>query len=437
MVEIRVETKNLNVMKPINLQLKRLLQTGSFTLAVVIFPLAGLALDVKNVPNPRQINGTWVTDMAGILDTSTEAKLNAEITKLEQKNGAEIAVVTVPETSPSASPKAFTTALFKYWGIGKKGQNNGVLVLISKGDRRVEIETGYGVETILPNAEVSNIIKTQITPKFKQGDFNGGTLAGTKAVIVALEQPSVSNQPIPRSITPKNLEAPSVTTQPAPIAIPSNFDTTTVEAPTQDATGLLTFLGVGGLLSAIGVGIIKHSRTVLEPEGRSRIKGNSRTCYCAICKQRLEPVDDRIIQATLSEPEQVAQKIGSVKFEGWKCPNCSQQLTETGYHRVAYVPHFNQFCECPNCQELTATHLIQTILPPTEYREGKRLITNECQCCDYCRQWEESIPRLPPPPPPTPPSSSSSDYSSSSSSSSSGGSFGGGDSGGGGSGGSW
>jgi uncharacterized protein len=109
-----------------------------------------LALDVKDVPNPRQINGTWVTDMTGILDQPTEAQLNCVISQLAHQNGTEIAVVTVPEAAPAASAKEFTTVLFKYWGIGKKGKDNGVLVLISKGDRRVEIETGYGIEAILP-----------------------------------------------------------------------------------------------------------------------------------------------------------------------------------------------------------------------------------------------------------------------------------------------
>jgi uncharacterized protein len=152
--------------------------------------LRGLALDVQDVPNPRQTNGTWVTDMAGILDEPTEAQLNSVISQLEHQNGTEIAVVTVPETAPAASPKEFTTKLFNYWGIGKKGKDNG-RYFDSKRDRRVEIETGYGVEAILPDAKVGNIISTQITPRFKQGDFKGGTLAGTKALVVALEAPQV------------------------------------------------------------------------------------------------------------------------------------------------------------------------------------------------------------------------------------------------------
>ncbi|MFN5969390.1 MAG: TPM domain-containing protein [Microcystis sp.] len=166
---------------------------SSLCVAFFLVPCPGLALTVQEVPNPRQVSGGWVTDKAEILQPETETQLNQMIARLEAKNGAEIAVVTVPETAPAASPKEFTTNLFNYWKIGKKGQDNGVLFLISVKDRRVEIETGYGVEGILPDGKVGNIIKTQITPRFRQKDFDGGTLAGTRAIIVSLE-PSLSKE---------------------------------------------------------------------------------------------------------------------------------------------------------------------------------------------------------------------------------------------------
>jgi uncharacterized protein len=167
--------------------LKQTLSVGFVSLAVISIPSVTLAVPVDQVPNPRQVNGTWVTDMADILSPATEAELNQIINQLEVKNGTEIAVVTVPETSPSATPKQFATTLFNHWHIGKAEKDNGVLFLISKGDRRVEIETGYGVESILPNALVGDIISQEITPRFKQGDYNGGTIAGTKALLVKLE----------------------------------------------------------------------------------------------------------------------------------------------------------------------------------------------------------------------------------------------------------
>ncbi|WP_371357348.1 YgcG family protein [Hydrocoleum sp. CS-953] len=125
--------------------------------------------------------------MAEILSPSTETQLNQMISDLEAKNGAEIAVVTVPETQPTATPKEFATKLFNYWGIGKKGQNNGVLFLVSVGDRRVEIETGKGIQQTLPNAKVSNIIDSKIIPEFKSGNFESGVVAGTKELVTSLK----------------------------------------------------------------------------------------------------------------------------------------------------------------------------------------------------------------------------------------------------------
>jgi len=182
-------------MHSIALSLKRAFWVIFLCLAIASFPLPSLAVTVQDVPNPQQqyIRG-WVTDMANLLDSETKAKLNQMISKLEAENGTEIAVVTVPDTAASATPKQFATQLFNYWGIGKKDINNGVLFLISKSDslrdsfasRRVEIETGYGIEKILPNARVGNIINQEIIPRFKQDDFVGGILAGTQAVIAAL-----------------------------------------------------------------------------------------------------------------------------------------------------------------------------------------------------------------------------------------------------------
>jgi len=391
-------------MKTVGFPVKRLLKASSFTVAVVLFPLVGLAVDVKDVPNPRQINNTWVTDMAGILDEPTEAQLNSVISQLERSNGTEIAVVTVPETAPSASPKEFTTALFNYWGIGKKGQDNGALFLISKGDRRVEIETGYGVEAILPDAKVGNIISTQITPRFKQGDFKGGTLAGTKALVVALEAPqgsSVNQQATPRAITSGTSQT-SLATQPSPLE----------QEPAQDDNIPWGLLIGGGVVLAIGIGttayVVKESdaylrgrRVFIQPEGHSRLSGSNHRFLCANCKKPMEKVDastiESYIESHLSKPEKVAQKLGSVNFEGWKCPNCSQQLTGVGFHIVACVSHSDQFSQCPTCQELTATRTKKTLKHATQRRSGKRLITDECHCCDYRQQREETIPRLPPP----------------------------------------
>jgi uncharacterized protein len=172
---------------------KQIIFSSLLCFSVIAFPVASQAITVQEVPNPRQ-NHTWVTDKANILSDSTETQLNQMIAELEAKNGSEIAVVTVPNTKPSATPKAFATELFNYWEIVKKGKNNGVLLLISSGEGRVQIETGSGIQDILPDAKTVSIIQREITPKFKHQDFDGGTLAGTKALVNVLQTPIANVQ---------------------------------------------------------------------------------------------------------------------------------------------------------------------------------------------------------------------------------------------------
>jgi uncharacterized protein len=194
---------------------KQIIGSSLLCFSAIAFPVTSQAITVQEVPNPRQVNNTWVTDKANILSDRTETQLNQMISDLEAKNGSEIAVVTVPDTKPSATPKAFATELFNFWGIGKKGKNNGVLLLISSGERRVQIETGSGIQSILPDAKAVGIIETEITPRFKQQDFDGGTLGGTKALVNVLQTPMVNAQS--QTTLPSAPIVPSQGVKPSPI----------------------------------------------------------------------------------------------------------------------------------------------------------------------------------------------------------------------------
>ncbi|MUG93703.1 hypothetical protein F7734_15255 [Scytonema sp. UIC 10036] len=133
--------------------------------------------------------------MANILSPEAEAQLNKMISNLEAKNGTEIAVVTVLETQPATSPKAFATELFNIWGIGKKNKNNGALFLTSTGDRRVEIERGSGLQKSLSDRKIQQIIDTDIIPRFRQEYLEAGILKGTENLIAILESPTTLSSP--------------------------------------------------------------------------------------------------------------------------------------------------------------------------------------------------------------------------------------------------
>jgi uncharacterized membrane protein YgcG len=136
-----------------------------------------------------------VNDFAQVLDAATKAQLNALVAAVEERTTAEIAVVVVHTTAPM-TPKEYVTALFNHWGVGKRGVDNGVMILLAVHDRRVEIETGYGVEGILPDGKVGEMIRTDMLPLLAHDRWGEGLVAGTQRVAQRLlEQAHMPHPP--------------------------------------------------------------------------------------------------------------------------------------------------------------------------------------------------------------------------------------------------
>jgi len=126
-----------------------------------------------------------VVDDAHILSDTTKADLDQKLAGLEQKTSRQLVVVTL------ASLQGYEISDYGYqlgraWGIGQAKLNNGLLLIVAPKEHRVRIEVGYGLEPIMTDAFSSVIIQTQILPKFRSGDFNGGIEAGVDALIQQL-----------------------------------------------------------------------------------------------------------------------------------------------------------------------------------------------------------------------------------------------------------
>ncbi|MGI0485783.1 TPM domain-containing protein [Pantanalinema rosaneae CENA516] len=381
------------------------------TLVLVSFASHCLAVPIASVPNPRRTNGGWVTDMAELLTPATKKQLNRQISELEAKNSSEIAVVTVPYVSSATNPKAFATQLFNTWGIGKKGRNNGVLLLVSKGDRRVEIITGKGLRTLLPDSQVSRILQQEVTPRFKQSQFDAGVLAGTRALVTQVSRyrppqvatvpagsppapsqnpPSIAPKPLATTATPLPLAAPVAPAHPAAIVAPQDSDNW--------FNPLWGGLGIG--TASIGVIMLSRrlSRVFLAPEGDSRTGKagvGAKRFHCAVCRQQMEQLTAGELSLFLSEPQQTAQELGSVVYHGWRCKPCQASLYGRGFHLRASVMDDEQFSLCPTCEELTAVHSSELLKQPTWNQEGKNRVKYQCRCCSKQWQTEEAIPCLP------------------------------------------
>ena len=124
----------------------------------------------------------WVNDFAGVLKPEHKEKLDAQIRELELKTGAEIMVLTVSSIAPYGENE-YARLIFDNWKPGKKGKDNGVLVLLAIKERRWRIETGYGVEGILPDGKCGEIGRNYMVPYFKDGNFDAGIYSGVQQII--------------------------------------------------------------------------------------------------------------------------------------------------------------------------------------------------------------------------------------------------------------
>ena len=148
-------------------------------LLALLFPLLGIAADVP--PLKARVN-----DLTGTLNAQQSAALEQTLAEFEERKGAQIALLLVPSTQPEAIEQ-YAVRVYESWKLGRRGVDDGVLLVIAKNDRKLKIEVGYGLEGILPDAIAKRIIEDDIVPRFKQGDFYGGIRAGVDRIMRVVE----------------------------------------------------------------------------------------------------------------------------------------------------------------------------------------------------------------------------------------------------------
>lgn len=122
----------------------------------------------------------YVNDRAQVMDEPTRAKLEAFLDQLERKTGAQFAVLTVPDTRP-LTPTEYKVKVFERWGIGRRGKDEGLLLLVAIEEREVWFETGYGLEGVLPDGLEARIVRERMVPRFRENDYAGGIVEGVLA----------------------------------------------------------------------------------------------------------------------------------------------------------------------------------------------------------------------------------------------------------------
>jgi uncharacterized protein len=363
-----------------------------FSALAAVCASVALAAPPAGVPNPRERDGTWVTDEPGALRPETLTRLNELLSALERDTRAEVAVAVVA-TLDGLSVEEYAVRLFEAWGIGKRGEDNGALLLWSPSDRRVRIEVGYGLEPVLTDGRAGAILDRYVMPEFRSGDFDRGVVQGVEAMAGLIRRQQVE------------LPSPATTVYEAPGAsgVPPPASGSPPPPPRGLAPWLPAVAGVGGIALVIASWF-----------GWRRWRRH-RPRRCPACGGRMRRLDEREDDEFLAEAGRLEERLGSVDYDVWQCPDCADRIL------LRYPRWFSRYARCRQCGYRTCGRNEVTLVAATTAAAGIAEVTERCEFCTYRHVYRRAIPRIS-----TSSSSSSGGYSRG------GGSFGGGRSGGGG-----
>jgi uncharacterized protein len=344
----------------------------------------------------------YVNDHAGLLTPADRDSVRATFVRLRQASGIHATLLTIESIhefdTPDSTVEAFATHVFNRWGVGDSIRNDGVLMLVARGDRRVRIELGRGYDSRY-DARMQKVIDGTVLPDFRDGQFADGVRDGAAAMARAVAEPF-----------------PAETGPAAQTLVDGGPAAGTVEA---GGVGAGVFVGLVIGLAVLVMGFGAWSR--------------SSPRKCATCKTEMQRLDEASDDVYLGSGGTLEEWLGSVNYDVWKCATCGGHTVE------AYNRWFSGYSACGTCSRRTLSTRTRTLVSATYSHGGEQEVVRDCRNCGFHDVDVIHTPHL------TRPSHAPSSFSSSTSSSSgsvsssgsSGSGFGGGSSSGGGASGSW
>ncbi len=379
----------------------------TFLLTLFCTLLAALgcaAMTVDEVPNVHVADRTrYVSNPSGVLSDAAVARLDREIASIWNNTSAEVVVVAVDRIDDSMTPEEFATELFEKWGIGKGDKDNGLLILVSRDDRAAQIRTGYGLEGVLPDIVAGRILRNDMFPRFREGDYDGGLEAAVSKINTILTDPVAAEE----------------------IRSAAENDARRTEGDEGDALFriLLTFMGMatvamfGGILYlfastrkmddverwrtlrkwwlpsimvaflTLGMGLIPMALLWWKMK---RTRRHSRKC--SHCGAKMVLVDEVHDNDYLSPSQDLEERLDSVDYDVWRCPKCAQ--TDV----LPYVNEHSPYKECPRCHTRAYSVVDRRILrPATIYAAGEGVDISVCRACGYRGEKKFTIAKKPDP----------------------------------------
>lgn len=369
--------------------------------ATVLSGLAG-AYKVDEIPNIHVANRTrYVSNPDNVLSPAAVATLDSTLSRLWRDTSSEVVVVAV--NSVDGDPDEFATELFTKWGIGKKDNDNGMLVLIAKDDRKAVIRTGYGMEGVLPDILAGRIIRNIMAPHFRNGDYDNGTIASLTEIARITSTPGATEE------------------------LMSKYGNDEGAGGSDGADLFKGWLAIGAILAVVlfvwflyemvktrrldryeryqvlnkmkmpalilvfvGLGLPAISYLILWLTMRGlRLRHRN----CPNCHNKMHRIDEANDNKYLTHQQDIEEQINSVDYDVWLCDHCG----ETDI--LPYINNASSYTVCPRCGARACSMRSQRIvIRPTERREGQGVKEYICRSCGNRNEIPYSIPKVVVPP---------------------------------------
>lgn len=355
--------------------------------------------DVENVHMKDRTR--FVSDMAGAMTPAARVQADSLLASMWRLSSAEPVVVIVPELG-GEDIDDFATRLFTQWGIGKKDKDNGVLVLISVGDRKAVIRTGYGAEGVLPDVIASNIIRHDMAPHFRNGDYDGGVLAALATMNGALTSDEAREELLSEYANDAGAGGGdadlfsfylsfSALVGAGLLMLVLVVYLSSRHQPTSNAYGRLQSLKLPSLVATVlALGFPLPAYIVLVLLMR-HVRLHKR--LCPNCSARMVRVDEDNDNNYLTQSQDAEERLDSVDYDVWLCPECGE--TDV----IPYVNPARNYVECPHCSARACTLVSKrTVVPPTTRRDGTGVEEYACLNCRHRWQKPYTIAKVVEPP---------------------------------------
>lgn len=366
-------------------------------LSVVMAAMAGGVYGVGDIPNVHVADRTrFLSNPDGVISPAAQQFADSLMSDIWHKTSAEVVAVVVEDIGDDTDPDTFATELYGKWGIGKKDKDNGLLLLVAVNQRAAVIRTGYGMEGTVPDITGGKILRRDLFPKFREGDYDGGVIAALSTLNKIITDPEARDELM---------------------SVYGN------DAGAGRSDGEEMWKAYVGFSVAIGSMFLLIVLVILlwhdEPQNKYArldklkliIAVSSPLCLlmplpawlllywqmkrlrhkapkCPRCRTRMRLATAEEDRRWLTDGQRTERRIRSVEHDVWVCPACAYGMVRS------YPNPSTPYKECPHCGAIAARLVSDRILrQPTYNMEGEGVQTFSCENCGHQTPKRYRLPR--------------------------------------------